>query len=234
MNKFLILGDIHGRTIWKDIIKKENPDITIFLGDYCTTHYDISSEDQISNLKEILQYKKDNLDRVILLRGNHDDQMLGYHWAKCSGYDPVVAKYMSSIKDEFLDLTQWLYIIKQLDKPVVCSHAGLSTYFIDNCKVENLEDINKLPPSELFGFTPDSCYDIYGISKTQPCTWIRPGALLMYSSSDYHQIVGHTPVRNILVKTLIGGAKLYFCDTLENKQYLTITNSKININTYES
>ena len=22
----LILGDIHGRTIWKDIIKKENPD----------------------------------------------------------------------------------------------------------------------------------------------------------------------------------------------------------------
>ena len=71
MNKFLIFGDIHGRTIWKDIIKKENPDITIFLGDYCTTHYDISSEDQISNLKEILQYKRDNLDRVILLRGNH-------------------------------------------------------------------------------------------------------------------------------------------------------------------
>lgn len=69
MNKILVLGDIHGRTIWKDIVNKEDPDLTIFLGDYCTTHDNISSEDQISNLKEILQYKKDN--NVILLRGNH-------------------------------------------------------------------------------------------------------------------------------------------------------------------
>ena len=34
----LVLGDIHGKTIWKDIIKKENPDKVIFLGDYVTTH----------------------------------------------------------------------------------------------------------------------------------------------------------------------------------------------------
>ena len=34
----LVLGDIHGRTIWKDIIDTENPDLIIFLGDYVTTH----------------------------------------------------------------------------------------------------------------------------------------------------------------------------------------------------
>lgn len=69
--KTLALGDIHGKTIWKDIIKKENPDKVIFLGDYVTTHEGISSEQQISNLEEILTYKEENSDKVILLRGNH-------------------------------------------------------------------------------------------------------------------------------------------------------------------
>lgn len=39
--KILILGDIHGRTIWKQIIENENPDKIIFLGDYVSTHEDI-------------------------------------------------------------------------------------------------------------------------------------------------------------------------------------------------
>ena len=29
MEKILVLGDIHGRTCWSDIIKKENPDKVI-------------------------------------------------------------------------------------------------------------------------------------------------------------------------------------------------------------
>ena len=69
--RYLVIGDIHGRTIWKDIIEKENPDKVIFLGDYVSTHEDISSTQQINNLEEILAYKEDNPDKVILLRGNH-------------------------------------------------------------------------------------------------------------------------------------------------------------------
>lgn len=70
-NKILVLGDVHGRLIWYDIIQKENPDLTIFLGDYVSTHEDISSEQQLSNLEDILNYKEENPDKVILLRGNH-------------------------------------------------------------------------------------------------------------------------------------------------------------------
>ena len=69
--RYLVIGDIHGRTIWKDIIEKENPDKVIFLGDYVSTHDDISSTQQINNLEEILAYKEDNPDKVVLLRGNH-------------------------------------------------------------------------------------------------------------------------------------------------------------------
>lgn len=69
--RYLVIGDIHGRTIWKGIIEKENPDKVIFLGDYVSTHDNISSTQQINNLEEILAYKEDNPDKVILLRGNH-------------------------------------------------------------------------------------------------------------------------------------------------------------------
>lgn len=69
--KTLVLGDIHGRAIWKDIIDSENPDNIIFLGDYVSTHDNISSSQQIDNLENILAYKEGNLDKVILLRGNH-------------------------------------------------------------------------------------------------------------------------------------------------------------------
>ena len=75
--KILVLGDIHGRTIWKDIIDSENPDKIIFLGDYVSTHDNISSSQQIDNLEDILSYKEGNLDKGILLRGNHDTQHLG-------------------------------------------------------------------------------------------------------------------------------------------------------------
>ena len=69
--KILVLGDIHGRTIWKNIIEKENPDKIIFLGDYVSTHDNISADQQLSNLNNILNYKEESSDKVILLRGNH-------------------------------------------------------------------------------------------------------------------------------------------------------------------
>lgn len=69
--KIVVLGDIHGRLIWSDIIEKENPDKVIFLGDYISTHEDISAEQQLSNLEDILNYKEENPDKVVLLRGNH-------------------------------------------------------------------------------------------------------------------------------------------------------------------
>ena len=50
----LVFGDIHGRTIWKDIVKKEKYDKVIFLGDYVTTHELISDEQQLSNFVDTI------------------------------------------------------------------------------------------------------------------------------------------------------------------------------------
>ena len=56
--KTLVLGDIHGRTCWYDIIVDEQPDKIIFLGDYVSTHENISAEQQCSNLEDILNFKE--------------------------------------------------------------------------------------------------------------------------------------------------------------------------------
>lgn len=211
-DKILILGDIHGRIIWQDIINKENPDKIVFLGDYVTTHENISSKQQCSNLEDILNYKENNPDKVILLRGNHDLQSLGYSWAECSGYDRVVSKYMSDIKDRFLQLTQYIYVIPNTN--ILCSHAGISFDWLKSVEVYLFKDnsqyddgstdldiiinkINTIEPCELFGFTPNHINDFTGDSTTQPCTWIRPYTLLYSGIKEYVHVVGHTPIKHI-------------------------------------
>lgn len=197
--KTVILGDIHGRTIWWDIIQAEKPDKTIFLGDYVSTHDNITAEQQCMNLEDILNYKADNPDKVVLLRGNHDMQHLGYYWAECSGYFPKVVNWMTEphTKQRFLDLTQWIHIEDNL----LFSHAGVSKVWWEYLNLgestkENLLKINELDPSPLFGFTPDKMSDFYGDSYTQPCTWIRPMSLSQNHIEGWDQVVGHTRVQN--------------------------------------
>lgn len=223
--KTLVLGDIHGRLCWEKIINKEKPDLTIFLGDYVSTHDEISSEQQISNLENILEYKENNFDKVILLRGNHDYQHLGYSWAWCSGYDKNVNKWMYENKDRFLKLTQNVFI----EDNIIYSHAGVSSEWLENvAKIKYPELINDLEVDEKFGFWPCKLSDYYGISPTQPPTWIRPQTLEEYAIKGYTQIVGHTRLDDIICIKSDNGDDIWLCDALPYK-YITIENGVINV-----
>ena len=246
MNKVLILGDLHGRDIWKKIVEKENPDKVIFLGDYSCpreVHYE-DPTDLCGFIYELLEYKDNNKDKVILLRGNHDLAAIGYYWADCSPRDhPKVEEYMRTkdVKDWFLKNTQWVYIIPGTN--IVCSHAGISRLFLEECirrcnseqdpTIEQISKINSLVPSELFGFTPCKMSDYNGISPTQPCTWIRPQTLLDYGIKDIIYVVGHTPVAHICnlkdeiakycdQEELNNYVDIWCCDCLDKGQYLVI------------
>lgn len=227
--KILVLGDIHGRTVWKKIIAKEQPDQVIFLGDYVSSHEGVSESDQVSNLLEILRFK-DHHPETILLRGNHDLQHLGYYWAECSGYFRWVAELMADLKEEFLDKTQWIHIMGN----TVFSHAGISTKWLKQNGI-SLNDINALDPTELFGFSLMDSYDVYGTSPYQPPTWIRPMTLVNVMIPDHDQVVGHTPVdycSNVKDSSEIPN-NLWLCDALGNGSYLVIENnvfSERNIN----
>lgn len=239
--KTIVLGDIHGRTCWYDIIEKETPDRIIFMGDYVSTHdKNISIEQQCSNLEDILNFKEGFGENCILLRGNHDMQHLGYHWAECSGYFPHVAQWMIGIKDRFLRLTQWVHI----QDDVVFSHAGITDKFWEYLNLgdpieDNILKINNIEPSSLFGFTPNRISDYYGDSQTQPLTWVRPVTLLEHNIG-WKQVVGHTRVKTPgeLTKQLQGNSwvnipELWCVDALPY-WYMVIEDNEKRMERYET
>ena len=238
--KILVLGDIHGRGCWEPIIEKENPDLTVFLGDYVSTHGLITEKQQIDNLERILQYKEENPDTVILLRGNHDCESL-FYWAECyPATGPVVKAYMTKNKERFLNNTQWIYLYKN----ICFSHAGVSSIWMKNNNIKSLEDINTLEPSEKFAFT-GKMSDFTGVSPQQPPTWIRPYTLVDVGYKGVIYVVGHTnvgPLRNYKDEYVKSGmysqveldklVDVWCCDTLP-REYLIIDNDKFIVKKYE-
>lgn len=240
--KILVLGDIHGKDCWKDIIHKEEPDLTIFLGDYVSTHFRklVTEEQQINNLKDILEYKQEYPDKVILLRGNHDMQACGYYWAECyPTAGKKVEEWFSSNKQWFLENTQWIYLYKN----ICFSHAGVSSIWMENNNIKTLEEINNLEPSEVFAFN-GKMSDYTGTSPQQPPTWIRPSTLVYCGYKGVKHVVGHTnvgPLHNYKEAYINSGmysqkeldeyVDVWCCDTLPG-EYLVIKNNKFIVKKY--
>ena len=136
---------------------------------------------------------------------------------------------MESIKDRFLADTQWIYV----EENIIFSHAGISKTWFNNFAFEDINLLNNCKPSEKFAFTPNSFYDYYGNSITQPCVWIRPQALVTDALDEYIQVVGHTPVKKITNLKSIKDEwpEIWLCDCLPD-EYLVIENNEFVIKKY--
>lgn len=190
--KIITIGDIHGRTIWKQIVEKEkDADRIVFMGDYFDSHNNIPGNLQISNFEDILQYKRDNLGKVILLFGNHDyhyivdEHYSGYNSMYASQYEQVIKKAIAE------DLVQMCYKIGE----ATFTHAGISKTWLEyvGYKGDDLQQfINDLFKFKLvaFKFTGSNPY---GDSVQSSPIWIRPNSLMKDPpKEDLAQIVGHT------------------------------------------
>ncbi len=83
--QILVIPDVHGRTFWKEPLKRINDfDKMIFLGDYLDPYpkEGITEDEAFANFKEIVNLKNQYQDKVTLLLGNHD---IHYIWAKEAG-----------------------------------------------------------------------------------------------------------------------------------------------------
>lgn len=83
--KILVIPDVHGREFWREPVKYtlENPDARIvFLGDYldCYSHeFDESvdyEQQAIERFKEIIELKKQHINKIRLLLGNHKENFV--------------------------------------------------------------------------------------------------------------------------------------------------------------
>ena len=133
----LIVPDVHGRESWKDAVKKGSFDKVVFLGDYLdtyffdTVYFKITDDSAVENLKEIIAYKKENPDSVVLLIGNHDCTYI-YGKSVCdsrcieSRYDEIRALFQ-----ENRHLFQMAWEVTLRKKRYVFSHAGISAKWMN-------------------------------------------------------------------------------------------------------
>jgi hypothetical protein len=70
--KILAIGDIHGKTVWRQFVENVDADIIVFVGDYIIVRQWLFNRRFRMNLREILEFKRANFKRVYLLLGNHD------------------------------------------------------------------------------------------------------------------------------------------------------------------
>lgn len=227
--KIVAIGDIHGRSHWKRIIESETFDKLIFIGDYLDS-FDISGESQLGNFQEIIEYKKENSDKVILLIGNHE-----YHYISDSNYSGFQYSYSFLFKDILKSLIKDRLIqMSYIYKDFLFSHAGVTKTWLENNhfngNIENIKDISN-HINDLFEFKPNT-FDIidnkpkfnqYGDNIYQSPIWIRPKSLLS-DRVNFKQIVGHTSNDKIIIEEDIA-----FIDALKNEQYLVIENDKFKI-----
>lgn len=226
--KTIILGDIHGRTIWKDILNQEESfDKIVFIGDYVDTHESISGEQQLQNLVDIIQFKKDNMDKVILLFGNHD-----YHYVNDERYSGF-QQYMEWSFKEIFNLNRNLFqMVYQVPNTIIlCSHAGISNTWLKNQGFINENEVEFI--NDLFQYKSQSFKfkgrNPYGDDITQSPIWIRPKSLVSDGIKGYIHVVGHTTKDSIIE---YGGNDLilYCIDTLgTSKEYLVVVDNKIEI-----
>ena len=244
MSKIVCIGDIHGRNIWKDILDNEKDfDEVVFLGDYFDNRDGIGVDKEISNFKDILNYKANNPNiKVTILIGNHDLHYLPNAKDICSGYSKTKHRKLSNILANWRDIFTSCY----RSGDYLFSHAGISSVFLayigvksDDNMVDNLNKIFRENPN-IFRFNP-ICFNPYGDDIAQSPLWIRPYSLKKANmGNDYllnlTQVVGHTDI-NVLresaisyeyIDELISGDVSYvYNDGLSSGEYLTIEDGKI-------
>ena len=239
--KLVVIGDIHGRDIWKQIIAKEqDADEFVFVGDYFDS-FRIKGPDQINNFLDIIEFKKQSKVPVILLIGNHD-----YHYINSSEtYSGFQHGASSAINFLLYENRKHLQMCYQMGD-FLFTHAGVSYDWLKINKWEGWESVEE-KVNDLWEYTPNAFAfagrDPYGDSTISSPIWIRPHSLQKANRDtlrdQFIQVVGHTTQGKIDTEGKSTGGRYYYIDTLGTSgEYMileqtSMDNGEIKFNTYK-
>ena len=145
----LVVPDVHGRIFWKESVKKylDAVDKVIFLGDYLDPYEDEDglADDIFENLMEIVNLKQDNMEKVVLLKGNHDQHYASERFEELAGGSRIDQQNWNKYHQVFTenkDLFQIAHMEYIKGMPYVFSHAGVTLYWLKkvNENIWNLFD----------------------------------------------------------------------------------------------
>lgn len=226
--KFLIIPDLHGSSKWKHLVEIAH-DYTIFLGDYCDS-FTHTNDEILENLKDVIQYKENNQNCVLLL-GNHDVhydllQTNLFKHVLCSGFRYNMSYDLNKL---FIDNAKNFQLAFEY-KNYLFTHAGVtkmwsSDYLKKDVSIaDQLNDLYKNKASYLFA-----------VGRRRG-GWSKYGGPLWADKSEFdqnidsllpgiHQVVGHTPVHELTTcKHNTENESVIFCDYLDVNDYPLIIN----------
>jgi 3',5'-cyclic AMP phosphodiesterase CpdA len=221
--KHIIIGDLHGQDIWHriDFSKYEK---VVFLGDYVDS-FTISDEAILENLRQIIELKKREPEKFVLLLGNHDVQYLHYPHNRCSGFRASMQKDLTYLFDENKKFFNLAYQYKNY----LFTHAGLSTvWYWELMRLpvvirlsetsENLADLlNKLEETNARFMLYSAGYHRGG-SGHGGILWADRQETIRDSLDGYHQIVGHTAMEEV-TRNAYPGTSITYVDVLQHHTY---------------
>ena len=217
--KIVAIGDTHGRDLWKIISTIESDaDKFIFIGDYFDSRDDIDVSAQIENFKKILEFKKENPDKVFLMIGNHDFHYLKGCGETYSGYQQYAAMDINEVLQPAL--TSGHLQICHVYDDYIFSHAGLTQTWCENNDIDlyNIEEsvnVKFMKSMESFRFEYGENLNRSGDDVTQSPIWVRIPSLLKNMVKGFTYVIGHTMVKemhmanNIIAIDCLGTSKEY-------------------------
>ena len=234
----LVVPDIHSKRYILDkfisLIAKNNFDKVVFLGDYIDGFVE-SDDDMLYCLKTVIDFKKANMDKVILLLANHEFSYLGN---VCSGHRYHIENKVSQLLLDNKHLFQICYAINNC----IFSHAGITkSWLTDDFGGRLLGKFTQQPYDKNFEIQRIvSCINNSMLDISMPgfyrsggtymgtgsCIWADKRELLIDYLDGCDQIVGHTPVQNVEIyhksKSRCKNSTLVFTDTFSTYRDGTI------------
>lgn len=150
--KWIVIPDVHGRKFWRDVVKGNEDERIIFLGDYLDPYSEegITPEDAYNELLDILAFKKEHPDNVTLLLGNHD---LGYLDSNICSFrqDKRNLKRNRKLLRDNLELFDIICEDSFGDQKILFSHAGIrTTWLVNNDWLYDTKNFKPTVINELF------------------------------------------------------------------------------------
>ncbi|MGX8683503.1 MAG: metallophosphoesterase [Bacteroidales bacterium] len=148
-HKILVVPDVHGRIFWKESVMHYLNDVdkVVFLGDYLDPYRDETgvADDIFGNMMEIIALKQNNWEKVVLLKGNHDQHYSSkvfYELARGTRLEKWNWQKYHDAFNEYKDCFKLAHVEEVKGTTYLFSHAGLTAYWLSkvNAKIWKLAD----------------------------------------------------------------------------------------------
>ena len=193
----IIIPDIHGRSFWKEAVKGRETEEIVFLGDFMDPYSDenIFPDDALVNFKEIVEFKKQHPDNVVLLVGNHDLHYFYVSFDATSRYCRYLAQDIRELFIHNIELFQLAYEKDIAGKHFVFSHAYIHKLWLNDLygkgrwrKKSVIKRLNK-----------DFQRYLYGLGYALDSFSCYRGGYESYGSMVWADISSHISLNNALV-----------------------------------